>query len=240
MGVPSSPAAVRGRRIVATFATTQTMGYGVLYYAFAVLLHPVAADLRTSPAAVTGALTTAILTVHLVGFLTSRGHPATFAATVAGLPGVLSVTGRLLLTAAGRRMRLHRAVAAIFAVQAIAAFLLPVMAGNRPGAILAVVLFGLGSGIASLATPQLLADRYGTTAYAGIAGTLAALVTLARAGAPSAAAGLLATSSGYLAVMPAVGVAALIAATAILARADEPPPSSPPTADAGSVHGTTG
>ena len=35
------------------------------------------------------------MTVHLVGFLVHRGHPATFAATVAGLLGVLSVTGRL-------------------------------------------------------------------------------------------------------------------------------------------------
>ena len=47
--------------IVATFAITQTVGYGTMYYAFAVLLHPIAADLHASPAAVTGALTTAVL-----------------------------------------------------------------------------------------------------------------------------------------------------------------------------------
>jgi MFS family permease len=60
------------------------------------------------------------MTVHLVGYLISRGHPATFAATVAGLLGVLSVTGRLLLTATARRIRLHRIVAAVFALQAAA------------------------------------------------------------------------------------------------------------------------
>ncbi|MEU4421651.1 MFS transporter, partial [Actinoplanes sp. NPDC024001] len=348
----------RGRRIVATFAVTQTVGYGCLYYSFAVLLHPLATDLDASPAAVTGAFTLAVLvqaamavpvgrwldrrggralmtagaalgagmliawsqaqtvwqlypifaglgvaaatalyepatavivssfdagrrprailgmivvagfastifmpltgllehrygwratllllatlygsvavplhllvvprrthaaapaaamqrraairdgrfwclavafvahsaamstmTVHLVGFLTSRGHPATFAATIAGLLGVLSVTGRLLLTAAGRRIRLYRLVAAVFALQAVAAFSLPLVAGSRAGAVAGVVAFGLGFGLASLATPQLLADRYGTTAYAGIAGTLAAFVTVAKAGAPLA------------------------------------------------------
>lgn len=45
---------------------------------------------------------TSTMTVHIVGYLASRGHPATFAASTAGLLGVLSVTGRLLLTAARR------------------------------------------------------------------------------------------------------------------------------------------
>ncbi|MFJ1538993.1 MFS transporter [Micromonospora chalcea] len=56
-----------------------------------------------------GAATGAIA-VHLVGYLTSRGHPATFAAAVAGLLGVLSVAGRLVLTGA-RRVRHHRRAA---------------------------------------------------------------------------------------------------------------------------------
>ncbi|GGN97431.1 putative transporter, MFS family protein [Actinoplanes lobatus] len=382
------PATHGGRQLVATFAITQTIGYGCLYYSFAVLLHAIAADLRATPAAVTGALTTAILvqaamavpvgrwldrrgvralmtggsalgagmlvawsqvdrvwqlypvfaglgvamamalyepatavlvarfdaarrprailgmivvagfastifmpltgwlndrhgwratlltlailyaavaiplhwlvirhpnhhaepaprrrapvrdrgfwllviafvahaaamssmTVHLVGFLTSRGHPATFAATVAGLLGALSVTGRLLLTAVGGRIRLHRVVAAIFGLQAAAAFSLPLVAGSTGGAVAGVIAFGLGFGIASLATPQLLAERYGTTGYATIAGTLAAFVTLAKAGAPLAAAGLLATPSGYLTVLLAVGSACLVAVAGILTR----------------------
>ncbi|GAA4606097.1 MFS family permease [Actinoplanes octamycinicus] len=164
------------------------------------------------------------MTVHLVGFLTSRGHPATFAATIAGLLGVLSVTGRLLLTATGRRIPLHRVVAAVFALQAAAALGLPAVAGTRIGAILGVTAFGLGFGIASLATPQLLADRYGTTAYASIAGTLAALVTLAKAGAPLAAAVLLTASGSYRVVLLAAGAASVIAAGGILARATTVPP----------------
>ena len=51
----------RGWRIVAALAVTQTIGYGVLYYAFAVLLRPMAETLGASPAAVTGALTASVL-----------------------------------------------------------------------------------------------------------------------------------------------------------------------------------
>jgi predicted MFS family arabinose efflux permease len=164
------------------------------------------------------------MTVHLVGFLTSEGHPATFAATVAGLLGLLSVTGRLVLTAAQRRVRLHRVVAAVFVVQAAASLSMPLLADSRAGTILAVTAFGLGFGIASLATPQLLADRYGTTAYASIAGTLATPVTLAKAGAPLAAAALLGATGGYTPVLIVMGAAGLTAAAGILARAGSPRP----------------
>ncbi|GAA1039818.1 hypothetical protein GCM10009557_59480 [Virgisporangium ochraceum] len=77
-----------------------------------------------------GAAMTA-MTFHLVGLLTDAGHPATFAATVAGLLGVLSVTGRIVLTGAQRRIRMTTVVAAIFAVQAVAALSLLVVGRGR-------------------------------------------------------------------------------------------------------------
>jgi len=162
------------------------------------------------------------MTVHLVGYLVSRGHPAIFAATVAGLLGVLSVTGRLLLTAAGRRFRLSTVVAVVFTLQAVAAVGLLLAAGTRFGAVLAVTGFGIGFGVASLASPALLADRYGTIAYASIAGTLAAPVTLAKAGAPLAAAALYTATGAYRPVLVTVGGLCLLAATAIVARAGTP------------------
>lgn len=164
------------------------------------------------------------MTVHLVGFLTEQGHPATFAATVAGLLGLLSVTGRLALTATQRRVRLDRVVAVVFTIQAAASLSMPLLADSRTGAVLAVTAFGLGFGIASLATPQLLADRYGTTAYASIAGTLAAPVTLAKAGAPLGAAVLLGATGAYTPVLIVIGAATLIASAGILARANSPRP----------------
>ncbi|WP_433223123.1 MFS transporter [Dactylosporangium sp. CS-047395] len=163
------------------------------------------------------------MTVHLVGFLVGRGHPATFAATAAGLLGVLSVTGRLLLTGARRRMPLAAVVAAVFGVQAVAAAALPFIAGSRAGAAAGVIAFGIGFGVASLASPALLADRYGTIAYATIAGTLSTPVTLAKAGAPLAAAGLT-TLTGYPGTLYAIAAACALAAVGILARAATPPP----------------
>ncbi|WP_433371991.1 MFS transporter [Actinoplanes sp. CA-142083] len=162
------------------------------------------------------------MTVHLVGYLVGEGHSATFAATVAGLLGVLSVTGRLVLTAAQRRLRLSHVVAVVFTIQAAAALALPWAAATRPGAIAAVIGFGIGFGVASLATPALLADRYGTTAYASIAGTLAAPVTLAKATAPLAAAALYTGTGGYLPVLVTVGGLCLLAAAGILAQAGTP------------------
>ncbi|GIJ63339.1 MFS transporter [Virgisporangium aurantiacum] len=163
------------------------------------------------------------MTFHLVGLLTDAGHPTTFAATVAGLLGVLSVTGRIVLTGAQRRIRITTVVAAIFAVQAAAALSLPLIDGNRAGAVVGVVAFGLGFGIASVAAPALLADRYGTVAYATIAGSLAFPVTLARAGAPLGAAALQ-TSGGYRPVVIAIAAACAVAAAGIVVRAASPSP----------------
>ncbi|MFI5913377.1 MFS transporter [Dactylosporangium sp. NPDC051541] len=163
------------------------------------------------------------MTVHLVGFLTGKGHPVTFAATVAGLLGVLSVTGRLVLTGAQRRLRITTVVAAIYTVQALAALSLLAVAGSRAGAVAGVIAFGLGFGISSLASPALLADRYGTVAYATIAGILTVPITLARAGAPLGAAALH-TAGGYTPALAAVGVACLIAATGIVVKAGTPSP----------------
>jgi hypothetical protein len=137
---------------------------------------------------------------------------------------VLSVTGRLLLTAARRRLRLHTIVAGVFAVQAAAAMSLPFIGGTRLGAVIAVAGFGLGFGVASLATPGLLADRYGTTAYASIAGTLATPVTFAKAGAPLGAAALYTAVDGYTPVLVAIGAGSLVAAAGMLARAGSPAP----------------
>jgi hypothetical protein len=55
------PVQGRARAIVAALAVTQTVGYGALYYSFAVLLAPLTHDLHASITAITGALTAAIL-----------------------------------------------------------------------------------------------------------------------------------------------------------------------------------
>jgi MFS family permease len=160
----------------------------------------------------------AAMTVHLVGFLVHKGHPATFAATVAGLLGVLSVTGRLLLSGAQRRLPLATVVAVVFTVQAIASVALVVVGGSRLGAVLAIVAFGIGFGVASLVRPTMLADRYGTGAYGTLNGILTTPITFAKAAAPLGAS-LLTTAAGYPAMLAAISGACLLAAVGITARA---------------------
>ncbi|SCG74664.1 MFS transporter [Micromonospora coxensis] len=170
---------------------------------------------------------TSVMTVHLVGYLVSRGHPPTVAAATAGLLGVLSVTGRLVLAGARRRVPVATVVAVVFGVQAVAVAALPWLAGSRAGAVVGVVGFGLGFGVASLATPALLADRYGATAYASIAGRLAAAVTVAKAVAPVAAATALGGPGGYPLLLAVVAACCAVAAVGMLARAGSPSPVGP-------------
>lgn len=158
----------------------------------------------------------AVVTVHLVAALIHWGHPATFAATTAGLFGLLSVTGRLTTTGLQRRYRTIPIVATIFAVQGLAAAVLPLVGRTSALAVIAVIGFGLGFGVATIAKPVLLAERYDTRRYATIAGTMAGPMTVAKAAAPLAAAWLLSTS-GYATVFAAVAATCAIAAAALVA-----------------------
>lgn len=167
---------------------------------------------------------TSTMTVHLIGYLISRGHPATFAATAAGLLGVLSVTGRLVLTAARRHLPVTGIVAGVYATQAVAVLAMPLLAATRTGAVVSVIGFGIGFGITSLATPALLTDRYGITAYATIAGRLAAPVTVAKATAPLAAAALLHISDGYAPLLVGVATCCALAAIGVTTRTKVPAP----------------
>nr|WP_221379257.1 MFS transporter [Actinoplanes polyasparticus] len=163
--------------------------------------------------------TAAIATVgvHLVAALISWGHPAGFAATVAGLFGILSVTGRLVTTGLQRRFRTTTVVAAIFALQAIAAAALAVTGRDAIPAVAAVVGFGLGFGVGSIAKPVVLAERYDTRRYATIAGVLVVPMTVAKAAAPLGAAVLHTTSDGYGSVFLTTAAVCVIAAAALAA-----------------------
>ncbi|MEV6596651.1 MFS transporter [Actinoplanes sp. NPDC051346] len=154
-------------------------------------------------------------TIHLVAYLIELGHPATLGASIAGLLGVLSVTGRLATTAAQRRLPPTMVVAAVFALQAVAAVILPLVGASAGGAVAAVMAFGLGFGVATIARPLLLTHLYGTAGYATLAGVLAVPVTVAKAVAPLAAATVHDATGSYPAVFIAVGVGCAISATGI-------------------------
>ncbi|WP_326640305.1 MFS transporter [Streptosporangium sp. NBC_01755] len=158
----------------------------------------------------------AVMAVLLITYLIHLGHSPVLAATLAGLLGVLSVTGRLLTTGLQRRLPAALIAAAIFALQGVAAALLPPAGRTVPGAIGCVLGFGLGFGIASITLPHLLLQRYGTSAYASLSGRVAAFSVADKALAPLGAVAL-AQAAGYTCVMAAVAVACAVAAFALVA-----------------------
>lgn len=132
----------------------------------------------------TGAVAT--VSVLLVTVLRALGHPPAFAATVAGLLGVLSVTGRLATTAAGRRVSTRQVTAIVFALQGTGAVLLPLIGRSTLGAIVCVLMFGLGFGVATIARPALLAEHFGTAAFATLSALWAVPLTVMESGTPLA------------------------------------------------------
>jgi len=155
--------------------------------------------------------------VLLVAYLRHAGHSATAAATISGLLGVLSVTGRLATTGLARRYGMTAVTAVVFAVQAAGVAVLPSVSGSIAWAAVCITAFGLGFGVATIARPAILADRYGTHRYATIAATMAVPITLAKAGAPLAAAGL--GTGGF---MPWAAAACLLAAALLWTTSARP------------------
>ncbi|GAA1761879.1 MFS transporter [Nonomuraea bangladeshensis] len=158
----------------------------------------------------------AVVAVVLVTYLIHLGHNPVLAATLAGLLGVLSVTGRLVTTGLQTRLPAALIAAAIYALQGVAALLLPVLGARVAGAIGCVLLFGLGFGIGSITLPHLLVQRYGTAAYATLSGRIALFSVADKALAPLGAVAL-AQAVGYTWVMSAVAAVCVTAALSLVA-----------------------
>ncbi|GAB2452866.1 MFS transporter [Streptosporangium sandarakinum] len=158
----------------------------------------------------------AVIAVLLVTYLVHLGHSPVFAATIAGLLGVLSVTGRLVTTGLRRRWAAAPVAAAVFALQGAGALVLPLIGRSTAGAVGCVLLFGIGFGVGTITLPHLLAERYGTAAYASLSGRIAMFSVADKAAAPLGAVAL-AQAVGYGWVMGAVAAACGLAAFALLA-----------------------
>jgi MFS family permease len=92
--IPAGGGRSPSRPLVGALAITQTVGYGVLFYAFSVLLTPIATDLRTSTATVTGALTTSIVVAAAAAIPVGRWldrHGGRALMTAGSALGVLAV-----------------------------------------------------------------------------------------------------------------------------------------------------
>jgi MFS family permease len=157
-----------------------------------------------------------VVGVHLVAYLQELGHAPTVAAGVAGLIGVMSVTGRVATTLAGRRYALV-AVATVFAVQAAGLALLPAVGHALAPAVACVLAVGLGFGVSTIARPMMLAERYGVAGYATVAGLLSAVLTVTKALAPLGAAWLRTATGSYTPVMAVSAVGGVLGAVGLLA-----------------------
>jgi MFS family permease len=161
----------------------------------------------------------AVVAVQLVGYLVFLGHAPAVAATIAGLLGVMSVTGRLATTGMRRRYTTGAVTVAVFLIQAAAVASLPALGRSAAGAIACVTLFGLGFGVVTIVRPALLADRYGASSYATISGTMAMPMNIAKAIAPLIAAVLIsASASGYTDLMIILGAVCAAAGLLLLAQ----------------------
>ncbi|TWD80856.1 putative MFS family arabinose efflux permease [Kribbella amoyensis] len=167
----------------------------------------------------------AVIGVHLVTYLTRLGHSPTTAATLTGLLGLLSVTGRVTVTILRRWLPMTSITAGIVLLQGAALALLPAAGHSIAGAAGCLIAFGLGFGVASLAKPAIILDRYGDRGYATIAGIL---------GTPTTIAAAVATAHGYTLLILTAASACALAAAALTTTRYLPTPATPAPAKLGS------
>lgn len=155
------------------------------------------------------------MTVHLIPYLVENGNSPTFAATVAGLFGLMSLIGRLTIGPFGDRYPRHIITAGLLAMQLVGIAVLAV-SPSMVGALVYIALFGAGMGTMTIMRAALLAERYGPANYGTINGTLSMTLTVAKTLAPLGA-GLLAVQLGgyvallwLLAAMTSVGLVAVL------------------------------
>jgi MFS family permease len=162
---------------------------------------------------------TVALTVHLIPYLVEQGHSPAFAATVAGLFGLMSLAGRLLIGPLGDRYPRRWVTAGLMGMQ-VAGLGVLALAPTTVGALVYIALFGAGSGTQTIMRAALLAERYGPEHYGSINGTLSLALTGARTLAPIGAGVLAGLLGGYTTLLWVLMAGAAAGFVAVLQVAD--------------------
>lgn len=166
-------------------------------------------------ASVLETLAVTVVSVHLVAYLVDTGASARAAALSAGGLGVMSVAGRIALTALATRVGLGRLAAAMVAGQALGVVAL--LALPRPSSVaLFVLLFGAGFGVMTIARAALLGAYVPPSVFGSVSGGQALAAGAGRVAAPLAA-GSLITVAGYGPTFAGVGAACLATAALLVA-----------------------
>lgn len=140
---------------------------------------------------------TVTLTVHLIPFLTTSGHQPGFAATIAGLFGLMSLIGRMLFGPLADRYPRRWVTAGLIGLQIAGLIVLATSGRSSLGVVLYVALFGAGSGTLTILRAALLAEHYGPASYGTINGAQNLVLTAARTLAPVGAGLLVGVLGGY-------------------------------------------
>ncbi|MGH3333740.1 MAG: hypothetical protein ACRDPJ_20790, partial [Nocardioidaceae bacterium] len=131
--------------------------------------------------------------------------------------GLLSVSGRLVVTGLVSRLPMARVTALVFALQGLGTVVLLAAPFSAVGAVVFVVLFGLGFGVGTIARPALLAEGYGIANYATLSALLGLALTAAKVTAPVAAGASRTVTGSYTLVLVGLVAACLVSAVALLA-----------------------
>ena len=162
-------------------------------------------------------LSMTVVAVYLVAYLRDTGASPGTAAAYAGAIGILSVAGRITLTALATRVGLAHLAAAMVSGQAVGVAALLVL--PRPaGLVVFVVLFGAGYGVMTIARAALLGTYVPQAVFGAVSGGQAMAAGVGRVVAPVTA-GALIGLAGYDVVMVVVAVSSL-AAGALLVGAE--------------------
>jgi MFS family permease len=157
------------------------------------------------------------MTVHLIPHLLVIGHGPGFAATVAGLFGLMSLLGRMTIGPLADRHARDRITTGLLLMQALGLLALLAVGASAAGALLYVALFGAASGTLTIMRAALLAEHYGPASYGTINGAQNLDLTGARTAAPVGA-GLLAGALGsYTPLLWGLCVLLLLGAAAVSA-----------------------
>ena len=153
--------------------------------------------------------------VYLVSYLRAHGYSAHQAALGAGAIGILSVTGRVVLTSAARRLRLARVTAAMVAAQVVGVLALALL--PRPvGLVVFVLAFGAGYGVMTIARAALLATYVPTQVFARVSGVQATIIDIGRIAAPVAVGALITWTDSYAAMLTVVILCSAFASFALV------------------------
>jgi MFS family permease len=189
-------------RSVSARSALREAGFWWLTFAFAVCL-----------------FVTVALTVHLIPYLVQHGHSPTFAATVAGLFGLMTLAGRLTIGPLGDRYPRRWVTAGLIGLQ-VAGLAVLALAPTVVGALVYVVLFGAGSGTLTIMRAALLAERYGPEHYGSINGAMSLVLSGARTLAPIGAGILAGMFGGYTALLWILMACAAAGLVAVLQLTD--------------------